>query len=158
MGLTFTGGLEALQDANIPAAVEFLISGGGSGSGSTVGDRPRRVHINVKNRNGERVGRVSLPFFLSNSSLGHSSTLTSALTSGTTSGDEIGQYRQLEITSSGGYEQIVSGRVGILGTTAGGHVRLNVSNASNVPVGRRHIVIQLPNGNRAISQRIVLSS
>lgn len=155
-GLTFYEtyeGSEARLRANIPARAIFTVSGAGA-AGHTVGDRPRRVHVTLQNALGETLGRRAyVPFYLSNSSLGRSSGLTSALTSGT-----IAASRPLTISSRGNLEVLTRGRNGILGFNTVGRARLNVSNTTATTVGRRHLVLVFPNGDRSVSCRITLSS
>jgi len=152
MGLKFIGGIETASPALLPARAAFTISG--PTAGETAGDRPRRVHITLQNANGETLNaRGYVPFYLSNSSLGRSTALTSALTSGT-----IAASLPFAITSRGSLEVFTPGRNGIVGTNTLGRARLNVSNASNVTVGRRHLVLVFPNGDRSVSSRITISS
>src|SRR3990167_5245428 len=103
MGLKFYGGPEREAPARIPAYCTFAASGP---SGNL---RSRRVHVRYKGRSGETIGvNATLPFYISNSSLGRSSAIASALASGT-----IAASLPFAISSDGGLELLTAGRAGL---------------------------------------------
>ena len=147
VGLKFNGGPSVGASALIPASATFNASGPSSNR------RPRRVHINLRNGAGGTVGvAASVPFYISNSSLGTSPGRTSALSSGT-----IAASIPIAIDSDGGLEVTQAGISGVITCETSGHVRLNLSHTS---LANRNVflVLLFAGGQRSISSSIIISS
>lgn len=149
MGIKMSGGIATAMPALLPAQVCFIgISGAGSNR------RPRRVHIQMQNANGQALEvRASLRFYLTDSSLARTSTITAALASGTAAFTAP----VFQSTSRGGVQLVTAGVGGTLHSNTAGRLRLNITNASGTNV-RRFLVVILPSGRRQISNVIDLDS
>lgn len=148
MGLKVFGGPEAPAAANVPAQAAF------SASGPSGNQRPRRVWVRFRNKFGANIQtRVAVPFYISNSSLGRSSGVASALASGTMSCSV-----PIGMTGGGGGVIVTSpGRAGVIVTSTSGRARLNLSQTS-LADRNIYLVLQFPDGSRAISSQIRISS